>query len=200
MPNQSAYPMTRFNRTSQQEIEDTEFRIEVLVKDYFVYIHRLSYSILDDLAEAEDAAQETFISAHRALSGFRAEADPKTWLTAIAINACRARLRKRKTRQILTTTLQSLHLHRSPLTTPEDRMILREIDQSIWQAVGRLDEKHKIPVILHYVHELKVPDIARILNLNQGTVHSRLHYARQKLYSQLGHLNPSWEKPDESSE
>lgn len=200
MPNQSTYQMTRFNRTSQQEIEDTEIRIEVLVRDYFAYIHRVSFSILDDLSEAEDAAQETFISAHRALSGFRAEADTKTWLTAIAINACRARLRKRKSQQILTAALQSLHLHRLSLTTPEERMILSEIDQSIWQAVDRLDEKHKIPVILHYVHELDVPNIAKILHLNQGTVHSRLHYARQKLYGQLGHLNPLREKPDESSE
>ena len=64
--------------------------IDHLVAAHYGYIHRLAVSILDDLNEAEDAAQDTFIAASRSLSAFRAEADPKTWLTAIAVNACRA--------------------------------------------------------------------------------------------------------------
>jgi RNA polymerase sigma-70 factor, ECF subfamily len=198
MPNQSMYQMTRIDRTSQQELA-LEIRIEHLVREYFPYIRRLAYSILDDFPEAEDATQETFISAHRALIRFRYEADPKTWLTAIAVNACRGRLRKRKAHQLLTSTLQSLHLQKRTLPTTEDHMIQNEVDRSIWQAVDNLDEKHRIPIILRYVHELNVPEIAGILHINQGTVHSRLHYARQRLHNQLGHLNLCEEQPDEVS-
>jgi RNA polymerase sigma-70 factor (ECF subfamily) len=196
MPNQSVYQMTRINRTSQQE-KVLELSIESLVREYFPYIRRLAYSILGDFPEADDIAQETFISAHRALTGFRNEADPKTWLTAIAVNACRGRLRKRKAHQLLTSTLQSLHLQKHISPTTEEHMIQTEADQSIWQAVDNLDEKHRIPIILRYVHELNVPEIARILHISDGTVHSRLDYARRKLHNQLGHLNLSEEQPDE---
>ena len=191
--------MTRINRTSQQEIA-LEISIEHLVREYFPYIRRLAYSILDDLPDADDAAQETFISAHRAWTGFRNESNPKTWLTAIAVNACRDRLRKRKAHQLLTSTLQSLHLQKRTSPTTEESIIQNEVDQSIWVAVANLDEKHRIPIILRYVHELNIPEIARILHINQGTVHSRLHYARRKLYAQLGHLNPGKEAPDEISD
>jgi RNA polymerase sigma-70 factor (ECF subfamily) len=95
--------------------------------------------------------------------------------------------------------LQALHLHRLSSATPEERILQSEVDRSIWAAVDNLDDKHRIPVILRYVHEFNVPEIARILDLNQGTVHSRLHYARQTLHIQLGHLNPRMEVPDESS-
>ena len=192
--------MSFINRTSQQEIADRELTTERLVREYFPYIHRLAFSILDDIAEAEDAAQETFISAHRALTGYRAEAELKTWLSAIAINTCRGKLRKRKTRQVLSTMLQALHLQRLPTATPEECILQSEVDRSIWAAVDNLDDNHRIPVILRYVHEFNVLEIARILHLNQGTVHSRLHYARQRLHVQLGHLNPCKEMPDESSE
>jgi len=190
--------MTRINRTSQQEAVNLELSIEQLVGKYYPYILRLAYSILDDLHDAEDAAQESFVAAHRSIKGFRDEADPKTWLTAIAVNVCRTRLRKRKVRHTLMVTLQSLHLIKPSPPTPEQAAIQNEVDQSIWKAVDTLDEKYRIPVILHYVHELNVPDIALILHLRQGTVHSRLHYARRKLHSQLRHLNPHQEAPDEA--
>jgi len=191
--------MTRVTLTSQQDEVTSEIKIESLVKEYFSYIHRLTLSILDDSHEADDAAQDTFIAAHRAVEGFRAEANPKTWLTSIAVNACRSRMRKRKVRQALSTALVALHLLKNPPSSPEEVAIQSEIDRSIWLAVDALDEKHRTPVILRYVHELNVPEIAEILHLSQGTIHSRLHYARQKLQAQLEHLNPREEMPDEPS-
>jgi len=191
--------MTRVTLTSQQDEVTSEIKIESLVKEYFSYIHRLTLSILDDSHEADDAAQDTFIAAHRAAEGFRAEANPKTWLTSIAVNACRSRMRKRKVRQALSTALVALHLLKNPPSSPEEVAIQSEIDRSIWLAVDALDEKHRTPVILRYVHELNVPEIAEILHLSQGTIHSRLHYARQKLQAQLEHLNPREEMPDEAT-
>ena len=73
--------------------------IEALVAAHYPYIHRLATSILDDHHEADDAAQDTFIAACRTLDTYRGEANLKTWLTAIALNVCRSRLRKRKMRR-----------------------------------------------------------------------------------------------------
>lgn len=199
MPNQNLYLMPRIHRATHPMTVDLELSIESLMMEYYSYIHRLAFSILDDFSEADDATQETFIHAHRALSSFRAEANLKTWLTTIALNACRARLRKRKARDILLNTLHALHLLRSlPLST-EDHVVINEGDRAIWQAVDDLDEKHKITIILRYVQGMNVADIASVLHLNQGTVHSRLHYARQKLHTQLKHLHSGEEVSDESS-
>ncbi len=198
MPNDDVIQMTRTHRTSQAEAAEMELKVDRLLREYYPYIHRLALSILDDIHEADDVAQETFIAAHNSLASFRRESNTKTWLTAIAVNASRGRLRKRKVRQVLTTTLHALHLLKNPPASPEQAAIQNEVDQSIWEAVDALDEKHRLPVILRYAHELSVPEIAHILHLSQGTVHSRLHYARKELHVQLGHLNPHEKVSDET--
>jgi RNA polymerase sigma-70 factor (ECF subfamily) len=182
----------------QPEAAELEIKLEQLLGEYYAYIHRLALSILDDLGEADDVTQETFIAAHRSMAGFRNESNVKTWLSAITINACRGKLRKRKIRRRLTNTLQSFHLLKNPPASPEHLAIKHEMDRSIWNAVDGLDEKHRFPVILRYVHELNVSEIANILHISQGTVHSRLHYARRKLHSQLGHLDMYEEAHDET--
>ena len=190
MPDIDLVQMRRTNRTVQPGLAGKELDIDQLIGEYYPYIRRLALSILDDLHEAEDVAQETFIAAHQSLAGFRAESNPKTWLSAIAINASRGQLRKRRVRQVLTTTLQALHLLKSPPPSPEQATVQNEADRGIWNAVDGLDEGHRLPVILRYVHELSVSEIAQLLKLNQGTVHSRLHYARKVLHARLGHLIP----------
>jgi RNA polymerase sigma-70 factor (ECF subfamily) len=198
MPNDDVIQMTRTHRTSQAEAAEMELKVDRLLREYYPYIHRLALSILDDIHEADDVAQETFIAANNSLASFRRESNTKTWLTAIAVNASRGKLRKRKVRHVLTTTLHALHLLKNPPASPEQAAIQNEVNQSVWEAVDALDEKHRLPVILRYAHELSVPEIAHILHLSQGTVHSRLHYARQELHVQLGHLNPHEKVSDET--
>jgi RNA polymerase sigma-70 factor (ECF subfamily) len=198
MPGDDVIQMTHINRTAQPEAAELEIKLEQLLGEYYAYIHRLALSILDDLGEADDVAQETFIAAHRSLAGFRNESNVKTWLSAITINACRGKLRKRRIRRSLINTLQSFHLLKNPSASPEHLAIKHEMDRSIWKAVDGLDEKHRFPVILRYVHELNVSEIAKILHISQGTVHSRLHYARRKLHSQLRHLDMYEEAQDET--
>jgi RNA polymerase sigma-70 factor (ECF subfamily) len=182
------------DRTIPHDTADTSQALESLVREYYAYIRRLALTILDDgraeaAADAEDAAQETFITAHRSLAGFRGRSSLKTWLTSIAVNACRARLRKRRIHQALQSTLHGLQ--RSPrLASPEEAALQNEAHRRLWRAVDSLDEKHRLPMILRYVHELSVAEIAESLGTNQGTVHSRLHYARKELLDRLG----SWQE------
>lgn len=156
--------------------------IEALVKEYYAYLLRLSISILQNRQEAEDATQEAIITAVANLHKFRKEASLKTWLYTITLNTCRGHLRKQKTRQTLQNTLQSLHLTKShTIPSPENSSLHNESAHELWSAVDSLSEKHRLPVILRYVHELQIAEIAQILNLSEGTVHSRLHFARKKL-------------------
>jgi RNA polymerase sigma-70 factor (ECF subfamily) len=175
-----------------QTIED----IESLVAAHHAYIRRLAASILDDKAEADDAAQETFLAACRAGEGFRGQANPKTWLTAIAVNICRGRLRKRRMRARLQSALEALHLSARSHLSPEKAALQNEADRRVWQAVADLDEKHRLVVVLRYVNELSAEEIAQALGMNEGTVYSRLHYARQKLRLKLDDSKPYAEETD----
>jgi len=168
------------------DVQDLEAQAAGLVREQAAYVRRLALSILNDPAEADDAAQETLIAACRGLAGFRGQAAVRTWVTRITLNVCRSRLRRRRVRQALQDTLQALHLLSGSRLEPEEMAIQNEADRQLWRVIDALDEKHRLPVILRYVQELSVPEIAGILGVNEGTVHSRLHYARQKLQAQLG--------------
>jgi RNA polymerase sigma-70 factor (ECF subfamily) len=197
MPDHDIYQMTEFNRSPSSEIPQASLVVEQLLSEYYADIHRLALSILDDVHEADDVAQETFIAAHSSLSGFRNESSLKTWLFTIAINASRSKLRKRRIRRVLHSTLQALHLLKNPPPSPEQSAIIDEAHRVIWDAVDKLDDKHRIPLILYYVDEMNVTQIAALIHVREGTVHSRLHYARKKLYDQLHQLNNPQEAPGE---
>lgn len=161
--------------------------VEQLVREFQPRLFRLALSVLDDgspngHAEAEEATQDAILAALRALDTYRGDASLSTWMYAITINLCRNRLRARQRRarvrrlfQALTTPIDDAPQH------PETTLIQQESDTGLWGAVNTLDEKHRLPIILRYYHELSVTEIAQILDLPEGTVHSRLNKARQKL-------------------
>jgi RNA polymerase sigma-70 factor (ECF subfamily) len=189
--------MNRKDDTQPQLMVDLSMEIERLVREHYGYLRRLALSILTDTYEAEDAVQETFIAANRSLSRFRGEASPRTWLTTIAVNICCGRLRKRKTRQGLQSALQMLHLTQSRPVSLEEAAIQQDAHRSLHQAVAALDEKHRLPILLRYVHQLSVAEIAAVLQTNPGTIYSRLHYARHMLISRLDDQNSLEEATDE---
>jgi RNA polymerase sigma-70 factor (ECF subfamily) len=165
--------------------------LEEIVERHYSNIFHLVLSILDDADDAEDVTQETFIAAGINLNGYRGEADIKTWLYSIAINRSRGYLRKRKSSRTLNYVLDSIQrlTNRSP--GPEEETLINEMDEQLWNIVDSLGEKHRLPIILRYVHQLKIPEIARILEVKKGTIHSRLHYAHQKIRGELKRITPT---------
>lgn len=71
-------------------------------------------------------------------------------------------------------------LFESPVL-PEDAAAQSERRQHLRDAVAALPEKHRLPILLRYVHNLTAPEIAAVLKIGEGTVYSRLHYARRQL-------------------
>jgi len=157
--------------------------IERLVQTYHGDVYRLALSILDDSDDADDATQEVFVAALRALESFRGNASFKTWLFSITINVCRTRLQRHKRRGQLQQILQSLFGQNQ--AHPEHEAIQSESDSQLWQAIHTLDDKHRIAVILRYYHDLSVAEIAETLEVPVGTVHSRLNHARERLRALL---------------
>jgi RNA polymerase sigma-70 factor, ECF subfamily len=168
-------------------IAGNEEAVETLVRQYETGVFRLALSIVGDEAEAHEITQETFLSALRALSSYQKKTSFKAWLYTIALNHSRSRLRKRKVLERLKATLTSIfQVETQKQVSPEEAILQSEKEAAIWSSLSQLEERHRIVIVLRYFHELS---ISEILAVNEGTIHSRLHYAREKLRTALKHLH-----------
>lgn len=168
-----------------QDTYDLEQVAEAMIDRYYVTLHYLAYSILGDVDEADDAVQRALLRFLGRIDDYRPGNNMKAWLSSILINQCRDMIRRRKARQRLTSGLQWIFAGQSPQKSPEERTVKEEARSTLWSEVDNLGEKHRLPIILRYVHNLSVAEIAQILQIRDGTVHSRLHYACRKLERQL---------------
>jgi RNA polymerase sigma-70 factor (ECF subfamily) len=171
-------------------IAGNEAAIELFVRQYETGVFRLALSIVGDRAEANEITQETFIAALRSLPSYQEKKSLKAWLYTIALNHSRSHLRKRKTLERLRSTLNSIfRVETQKQVSPEESAIQNDREAEIWNALNRLDEPFRTTVVLRYFHELPISEIADILSVNEGTIHSRLHTARERLRTALHHLH-----------
>jgi RNA polymerase sigma-70 factor (ECF subfamily) len=171
-------------------IAGNEDAIETLVRQYETGVFRLALSICNDVSEAYEITQETFIAVLRSLPGYQEKKSFKAWLYTITINTARSHLRKNRLVERLRNTLTSIFLVEAQnLSSPEDAAIQNEKEAVLWHALNSLDERHRMVTVLRYFHELSVTEIAEILSIHEGTVHSRLHTARERLRTALERLN-----------
>lgn len=167
-------------------IAGDEAAIEMFVRQYETSIFRLALSIVGDPADANEITQETFIAALRSLPSYQEKQSFKAWLYTIALNHSRSHLRKRNVLERLRTTLTSIfRIETEKQVSPEELVIQSEKETQIWNSLNQLDERHRTVVVLRYFHELSVAEISEILSVNEGTIHSRLHSAREKLRDTL---------------
>lgn len=165
-----------------QCIAGNEDAVEFLFREYETGVFKLALSIVDDPAEASEITQETFVAALRAMDKYQEKQSFKAWLYTIAVNKSRTHLRKRRVLEKLHGTLTRLfRVEFEKQVLPEDRVIQNEKEEIVWRSLNRLDDKHRIVVVLRYFHELSIHEISEILSVNEGTIHSRLHSAREKL-------------------
>jgi RNA polymerase sigma-70 factor (ECF subfamily) len=68
---------------------------------------------------------------------------------------------------------------------PEETALRNEVDRVVWNTIQSLGEKHRIPIILRYYHGLPIAEIAQVLGISEGTVHSRLNTARERIKVEL---------------
>ena len=165
--------------------DDEALVIETLVDEFYNYIYRLSYSILHDHDTAEDAVQETLIIAYLKLDHYQSGTNLRAWLSTIAVNHCRNQIRKQKRRMTKQDMWHSFQGVFGKQDSPEASAMQGETDSQLWAAIDKMDDKHRLPLILRYVHGLPVREIADILEVKPGTIHSRLHYGVKKLRTSL---------------
>src|SRR6266849_6115126 len=164
-----------------------------LIRPYERMVYLTLFSILKNEADAEDGAQEAVINADRHLASFRGEAKFSTWLTTIAINEGRKRLRKSKG-----TAEQSIEEQEeshegdftpAPLTDwreiPLEALERKELREALRSAVGELPDLYRQVFTLRDLEELNVEETAEALGISANVVKVRLHRARIMLQRRL---------------
>lgn len=170
------------SRLISECVAGNQSAIETLVRQYEAGVFRLALSILNDEAEAYEVAQETFIAALKSLHRYEERTTFKAWLFTIALNLSRSHLRKQKVVERLKAAVGGiLRIETQKQATPEDEIVRSEKEAAVWNELNKLDERHRMVVVLRYFHELSIAEIAEVMALNEGTVHSRLHTARERL-------------------
>lgn len=159
--------------------------VTYLVAHFYEPMRHLAQSILHDALAADDVAQETLLKAANRIHQYQPHSNLKAWVYRIGLNEARAYLRRQKTRQRLQDWFQRESAGETAVPSPEILTMQNERDQKLWQAVNHLPDKHRLPILLRYGHNLTTPEIAEVLALPPGTVRSRLHYAHQQLHHLL---------------
>ncbi len=158
-----------------------------LVAEHQQRVARLCYRLLGWRADDEDVVQEVFLSALKAWPRFRGESRVSTWLTRIAVNACRSHLRKRLPRLRLLAKQRDaaeLRLERPP----EGELMDRERFERVRAAIRGLPAKYREAVVLRYLEELAVAEVGEVLGLGKNAVEVRLNRARIWLKNDLAEM------------
>jgi RNA polymerase sigma factor, sigma-70 family len=166
----------------------------ILMQQYHRRIFNVAFRMLGDYAQADETAQEVFIRAYRGIDGFQGKARFLTWLYAITVNLTRNRIRSNCRMRRLETTLDpsgegdcagSNDVPDTTTIAPDKALLNKEKHDLIHGAIQSLAEEFRSVIILRDVEALSYEDVARILNINIGTVKSRLSRARRLLQEKL---------------
>jgi RNA polymerase sigma-70 factor (ECF subfamily) len=168
---------------------------EELVAERSGEIYGLLFRLTESSEEARDLTQETFLRAFQSIGRFRGEADLRTWIYRIAINQARNRWRWwRRRRRDSTVSLESTQgsTERTVASTlaetsnnPEQHTLARERELALRAALQKVGRAYRETVILRDIEGFTYEEIASALEINVGTVKSRLARGRQELRQKL---------------
>lgn len=174
---------------SAQQGDPAAFR--QLYDRYKGVVYKTAYRLLGSRQDAEDAAQEVFVTIYRRLSSFDFQSSFKAWCYRITVNACYDRLRKRQRRASCTGDYpdgeagSSLFVERSDARLPDHELARLDIQYHTEQALQQLNPDLRATLVLKEMEGLSYKEIAGILDCSEGTVASRLARARQQVTAYL---------------
>ncbi|OMP68464.1 RNA polymerase sigma factor SigW [Domibacillus epiphyticus] len=181
-------------RRIKQVLKGDQNAFGEIVELYKDKVYQICFRMLWDRHEAEDAAQETFLKAFLNIHTYNLEKKFSTWLYRIATNLCIDKIRKKKPdyhldAEVAGTDGLNMYSHvPSSHPLPEEEVESLEVQETIHQAILLLPEKYRSIIVLKYIEELPLQEIADILDLPLGTVKTRVHRGREALRKHLRHL------------
>jgi RNA polymerase sigma-70 factor, ECF subfamily len=159
------------------------------INPYRERLFRLALAQLHNLSDAEDAVQEALIKADRSAQSFRSESSEYTWVVRILINHCHDMQRKSTRRQKREVAGDVMEARGTmvPDSRPsaEQNIELSEMSQHLMEAVNGLGDAYKPLILMRYFEDMAYEEIASALQLNLGTVKSRMNQAKSLLKAKL---------------
>jgi len=174
--------------------ERDEHAFNEIVRLYGDKVFSLVYRMVGSRAEAEDIAQEVFVTVFKTIDGFRGEAKFSTWLLRIAANQSKNRIKYLARRATEPDGLDegaevAASAHGTALAGridgPDVLIEAAELDGLLQRAIAALDEEQRLLVVLRDVEEMSYQEIGEITGLPEGTIKSRLHRARMAIKESL---------------
>jgi RNA polymerase sigma-70 factor (ECF subfamily) len=157
-----------------------------LVEAYQNPIYNLTYRMLGNAPEAEDAAQEAFVRAYRYLESYDPQRPFSTWLFSIASHYCIDQLRRRRINWLpLKEEIAEPVRLTSPSPNPEAVVTERDREAWIQELMDDLSPVDRAAITLHYWYDCPYTEIAEALDLTVSAVKSRLYRARRALAEQM---------------
>jgi RNA polymerase sigma-70 factor, ECF subfamily len=154
---------------------------ERLVDEHYQEVYRLALRLLRDREAAVDLTQEVFYRAIRALPGFRGASAPRTWLYRITLNESR-----RPRRWARSIGLDKLAARADPAARTDDAAIADLDAQRLRALIARLPLRQREAIVLHYLQDLDIKEIATLLDAPENTVKTWLFRGRARLREQWG--------------
>jgi RNA polymerase sigma-70 factor, ECF subfamily len=169
-----------------------EVAFSEVVRLYQHKVYNLLYRMIGSHEEAEDLAQEVFVTVFKSIDSFRGESKFSTWLYRVAANHCKNRIKYLSRRSRTSGDgLDGVPEHsmedagsaplQSHIDGPDQILEGLQLEGLLAQAIAALDEEHRLLIVLRDVEELSYQEIGEITSLNEGTVKSRLHRARMAI-------------------
>lgn len=173
--------------------EGDEDAFSAMYERYRQTAMRTAWLLCHNPADSEDIVQETFVQCYFHIQELKDESRFRPWMLKCLVRTGWKLMKKQK--KEMPEEQMELHLERerylestfSGKTSgePLEEAIAREFSGELTKAVRRLSEKHRLVIVLYYYDELSVHEIAKITDCLEGTVKSRLHFARRQLKKML---------------
>ena len=173
-PEEDSDLFTRARRGEQAAYEE-------IVQRYQQVAFRTAYMITGSAAEAEEAAQDGFVKAFRALDRFRTGSNPRPWLLSIVANETKNLLRSRHRRNALALRLSALEPNAATPDTPFDEAAASERRARLLAAMNALPDRERQALVCRYFLDLSEAETAQVLQWPLGSVKSRTSRALGRL-------------------
>jgi RNA polymerase sigma-70 factor (ECF subfamily) len=159
---------------------------EELVRAHQAVAIRTAWLVAGNGVDAEEATQDGFVKAYRALGRFRTGSPFRPWLLSIVANEARNRRRAAGRREALALRASAEVASGDAALCPEAALLGAERREELLAAVNRLDEHHRLAIACRYFLQLSEDETAAALGCRRGTVKSRLARALDRLRDELG--------------
>ncbi len=153
---------------------------DTLFRRYQLPLYTYVFELVHDEQAALDVVQETFINAARHVSQLRDDSRFGSWLFGIAHQKCVQRWRRNQLDQVSLEEVAAT-LPDSANESPDDWLIRVEQEERFMKCLDQLSPPHRAVLLLHFLEDFSLEEIATITGAGLGTVKSRIHYAKQAL-------------------